>query len=482
MSIKLGPLVGSTTHNEVKIWVQTDKPAKLECRVYTHQEGSSQIPDSPFAFKTEAANGCTGVITVTLPQDDKKYYYNVVETGGVGSTPIPQIYSFRSFPALSKKIEGFSFGLISCNRPRDTKNGPELNLRNMWRYLYNEMSSQNTAFLLAVGDQVYADHNKYNAWQKSLDGDSNKSAIEHYRETYQRHWSFREMHSVLRNFPTFMIWDDHEITNGWGSGNKHAGEKEQEIFKVARKAYEEFQHSHNPPPLPHPQNHQLTQGHTPYYYAFRYGPAAFLVLDLRGNRKRWEKQLLGPDQKAALEHWFASKEAQDSKMLFVISSVPMIHVRRWVAKAISWIKTDIADQWSSPHNCQDRRYIVKMLFDKYVDHGKRKAVILGGDVHVGTVAKITDEHTKQSIYQFTSSPISNAAQPFFDRILTKLGNTFDFHLEKDGGRPVHVEICTGDKRFHERNFGIITVGFNPSLKVTARMHEEFKGESAEIQL
>ncbi|MGR3295948.1 MAG: alkaline phosphatase D family protein [Candidatus Bathyanammoxibius sp.] len=482
MSIKLGPLVGSTTHNEAKIWVQTDTPARLECRVYTDQEGSSQIPDSPFVFETKQVNGCTGLVTVALPQDYKKYYYSVIETGGTGTTPIPRIYSFRTFPARDKKIESFSFGLISCNRPRDVKNGQEPGLRDMWRHLYNEMSGQDAAFLLAVGDQVYADHNKDNAWQKSLKGDPGKTPLERYREIYKTHWSFREMHSVIRNFPTFMIWDDHEITNGWGSSNKHAGEKEQEIFRVAKKVYEEFQHSHNPPALSHPRGHTLTQGHTPYYYAFRYGPAAFLFLDLRGNRRCWEKQLLGPDQKAALEHWFESKEARDSKILFVISSVPMIHVRRWIARAISWIKTDIADQWSSKYYYKDRRFILKLLFDRYVEGGKRKAVVLGGDVHVGTVAKATDSLTGQSIYQFTSSPISNEAQPFFDRILTKFGNKFDFHLDEEDERTVHVEIEGKDKRFHERNFGIITVDFGSPLKATARMYEEFKGESEEIQV
>ncbi len=485
MPIKLGPLVGATTHDEAKIWVQTYKPATLECKIYTDQEASNQVPNSPFLFRTVEKDGCTGLVTVSLPQDNMKYYYSVAEHKVSGSVPIPRIHSFRSFPASNKEIESFSFGFVSCNKPEDLKMGKEPHLRNMWRCLFAEMSSHDAAFLLAAGDQVYADHEKSSAWQQSLDKTSGKSPLELYRDVYEKHWSFREMHSVLNNFPCFMIWDDHEITNGWGSNKSHTEKDAQDVFQVASKVYEEFQHSHNPPTLAHPPDHTLTPGHKPYYYAFRYGPAAFLVLDLRGNRRREQKssngtkegQLLGPDQWAALEHWFASKEAKDSKVLFLISSVPMLHLKWKLARLTSWIKTDIADQWSTPHNKDERRRLLTMLFDKYMEHGRRQVVILGGDVHVGTIAKIKDtKKTQQTIHQFTSSPISNRPAAGMDTILAKFGNAFKFHLDDKKERPVEGKIY---KRFHQRNFGIVTVKLGSPPRITIKMYEEYKGEFEE---
>jgi alkaline phosphatase D len=347
----------------------------------------------------------------------------------------------------------------------------------MWRYLFLEMSRQNATFLLAVGDQVYADHERSNAWLESLKWSSQKSPLELYRDVYQRHWSFPEIQMVLGNFPSFMIWDDHEITNGWGSSEKHASKGAQKIFQVARKAYEEFQHSHNPATLSYPQNYNPTPGHMPYYYAFRYGPVAFLVLDLRGNRRIWDGQLLGPDQWAALRHWFESKEAKDSKILFVISSVPMIHLRMLLAKYLWWLKTDIADQWSSPHNKEERRELIAMLFDKYIENGKRQVFIVGGDVHVGTVAKITDSKSNQSIYQFTSSPISNKPERYLDSFLKRCSSKFAFHLDKAGGRSVDVEIY---KRYRQRNFGIVTTTLDSSQRTTLRMYQEEEGTPDEI--
>jgi phosphodiesterase/alkaline phosphatase D-like protein len=190
MSIRLGPIVGSTTHNEARIWVQTHEPMALECRVYTDSEGNNQVPDSPFVFRTEAENGNTGVATLALPQDDKKYYYRIFEKKGDSSIQISQILCFRTFPAPDKKIESISFGLISCHKPKKFDYEKELNLRNMWRSLSLEMSRHDAGFLLMAGDQVYADHKKFNAWKKSLKGSSRESSLELYRDVYYKHWAF----------------------------------------------------------------------------------------------------------------------------------------------------------------------------------------------------------------------------------------------------------------------------------------------------
>lgn len=471
MPIKLGPIVGATTHNGAKIWVQTQEPQTLECRVYKNIEGTDLLPGSPFTFKTEEANSCTGVVSLTLPRGNTRYYYRIFERKRGRPAPLSQALSFQTFPSPDEKIESLSFGLISCNKPIAFNPEKEISLRNMWRHLFVEMSNHRAAFLLAVGDQVYADHEKSDAWQKSLDKSSTKSPLELYREVYQNHWAYPEIQTVFGSFPTFMTWDDHEITNGWGSSEKHREKEAQDLFLVARKVYEDFQHSHNPATLPFPKQYQPTSGHKPYYYAFRCGPAAFLVLDLRGNRKMWEGQLLGPDQWAAVRHWFDSEEAKDSQVLFVITSVPALHLSRALAKLFWRRSTDVADQWSAPHNKEERRELLKLLFDKYIENGRRKAFILGGDVHVGTIARVTED--KKNIYQFTSSPISNKPAKLWETFLKILSSKFEFHLEKDGSRPVQAEVL---RRYSQRNFGIITVTLDPSPSVTLKMYQENKGQ------
>ena len=38
-----------------------------------------------------------------------------------------------------------------------------------------------------------------------------------YRDIYRGYWGFESVQRVFESFPTYMIWDDHEIVNGWGS-------------------------------------------------------------------------------------------------------------------------------------------------------------------------------------------------------------------------------------------------------------------------
>ncbi len=93
---------------------------------------------------------------------------------------------------------------------------------------------------------------------------------------------------MFDSFPTYMIWDDHEIGDGWGShyfedGAARDGLRRmlpdleargldyedgmalvRRMFRAARHTYAEYQHSHNPPT----EEEQLD-------YAFRRGGCGF---------------------------------------------------------------------------------------------------------------------------------------------------------------------------------------------------------------
>jgi len=251
-----------------------------------------------------------------------------------------------------------------------------------------------------------------------------------------------------------MIWDDHEITNGWGSDERHSTDATcRKVFEVARQAYIEFQHSHNPDPL--------RQGNL--YFAFNYSPVAFLFMDLRGHRditlydpnapgKRYP--LAGEEQWEDIKAWFNSEIVQESKMLFVVTSVPVVHLsRRWID--FEFLKNDIRDQWSTERNKTERRMLLDLLY-KWSGERKKPVFILGGDVHVGTVAEITELETGNKIHQITSSPITNKPAYLLDLFLALFSNKFDFHLEENERRPVHGKIT---KRCRRRNFTIIKVKF-----------------------
>ena len=203
-----------------------------------------------------------------------------------------------------------AFAVASCHQPFKYKQ-PRGTV--MWRALRAELIREQARFLLLVGDQVYADE-AGQAWQQSLalsEDDPSRFAkrLRLYRSLYPQYLGLPDVREAMADIPQYMIWDDHEITNGWGSEPEHAYLAHQSIFQAARKAYVEFQHSHNP---------QNPSDPSALYYGFHVGKAAFLVLDLRGHRQSWNRQLLGDAQR----DWIVRFVGTNAAHLSFFSSSP----------------------------------------------------------------------------------------------------------------------------------------------------------------
>jgi alkaline phosphatase D len=245
-----------------------------------------------------------------------------------------------------------------------------------------------------------------------------------------------------------MIWDDHELANGWGSHKLDRGSKLRNAhFTAIREVYRDFQHAHNP----------STFGSGDLFYAFRYGNVGFLVLDLRGHRDIGRKRnpLMGAHQWKKIRTWLGH-QAPQLGALFVVSSVPPIHVAPALARVGGLFKSDLRDQWTHPSNQPELRRLVRLLFDIAAAQDI-PVIILGGDVHVGTVACVrsnrSEHQSRPLIYQFTSSPISNRP------VEGKFGKL----IEQIVAAPVEVEPGIGGRVLHffnERNFGVVDMNFN----------------------
>ena len=132
-------------------------------------------------------------------------------------------------------------------------------------------------------------------------------------EKYRLNWSRDPVRRVLANVPTYMMWDDHDIRDGWGSlasdsptlVAKHPRgaeifRKSTAYFEDARDVYWHFQGCRNPLPgdiatgrFPRsPTRRFLTTSDGPIPhgprrampFVFRCGRLMVLVLDSRGER------------------------------------------------------------------------------------------------------------------------------------------------------------------------------------------------------
>ncbi|UCH63561.1 MAG: alkaline phosphatase family protein [Fidelibacterota bacterium] len=466
MRLILGPIPGAVTNDSAKVWIfwsksQDDEPAP-KCHIYKNKECTEKISSSPFddvstsVHTSGAIHGLSGLAHISFPGEERKYYFKI-KSGLKNDPEDERIYAIRPFPKDASCIDSLSFALVSCHRPIFKPKVDEKRVSAMWKQLGDRMHEHGCRFLINAGDQVYSDYPALNAWEHSLKESSDEKKLWYYRQLYLKYWDFPEVQEVMRSFPQYMIWDDHEITNGWGSEHRHYGDNRyRRVFEIARQAYIEFQHCHNPNPL--------REGE--FYFAFNYGPVAFLFMDLRGHRNialydpkadNGSYPLAGKEQWDDIQKWLNSKVIKESKALFVITSVPVCHLSRkfW---SFGFIKNDIFDQWSTPHNKKERRILLGSLL-KWSGDKNKPVFLLSGDVHVGTVGKITEKTggDGNSIHQITSSPITNDPASLLDIFMKRFSGEFNFHLEKGKKRPMHGKIT---HRYRKRNFAIIKVQLN----------------------
>lgn len=152
--------------------------------------------------------------------------------------------------------------------------------------------------LLLGGDQVYSDalwqdptcpdivawsllsrdQRRKTAWTPALQ----TQVTGFFENLYTTRWAQPEVAAALASLPSVMMWDDHDIFDGWGSypAEDHDCPVYQGVFAIAHKYFALFQrHSlvGQPPPCTLP-------GQGAFSAAYRVGQVGVLALDMRSER------------------------------------------------------------------------------------------------------------------------------------------------------------------------------------------------------
>jgi phosphodiesterase/alkaline phosphatase D-like protein len=325
--------------------------------VRANQEVNYKVAYVPAAGGTEQevdygtlddADDYTGSVALTGLSPDTAYEYRVLLAGVEHHAG-----TFRTLPAAGEPGEiVFAYGadLSVAHRPFEAALAVE---------------NDQPHFLILGGDNMYAD--------SFLTVPDNKAAYEaRYRQTF----GDEHLQSCMSAVPTFMTWDDHEISNDWYPG-KNAR------YPNARAAFDEYQGSHNPDPL--------TPGEL--YYSFTAGEADFFVLDTRTHRSPNAaadgplKTMLGATQRDALLDFLDNSSA---KFKFIVSSVPF---NVWA--------TTSDDAWES--YLTERDAILSHVRDNAIPG----VVLLSGDQHWAGVFRLA-HLSPYPFYEFMPTPMGTS--------------------------------------------------------------------------
>ncbi len=483
--LKRAAIVGHTTANSSKIWIRTgglgeykfitcpntaqnaiDKIGEMVTVKNTHSSllrGISKTKTVDFSI-ADFDDDTTHVVRLDDLKPDTQYRYMVLqksqENGNgwraiIGADKIGVGAAQRrglTFRTLSDDpMQPFSFAFFSCHNPFVEKGffsfSRQITTQNMesWAALtqtlhrHSERNDKRLAFVVSGGDQVYTDgRSAISIWDflyKVMRKENDKLLPEEgtmltwFRDIFRGYWGFQDVREVFSNYPTYMIWDDHEIGDGWGSfdtpgsGRKnpchhpiYAKAKQtgltpedaekllHRMFNAAKEAYKEYAHSHNP---------DTKMGE--WHYHFNHGGCRFFVLDGRGHRNinRAKYRIHGEKQIKAFAEFVRGLNPKKDKFLFVVSAVPVLHTTNRIVgledkEAFNLTRggdrDDLRDGWEhSLHNAERKAF--KHILWQAANKGIRIA-ILSGDVHASAAFRLEKKGINFPIYQLTSSAIT----------------------------------------------------------------------------
>jgi len=324
----------------------------------------------------------TGVIEVAGLEPRTDYSLQVEFRPGQESPPLYMDHGrVRTAPPIDSSGEIlFLFG--SCNLH---STGFYMNPDKPFRRIGQLASEQNADFILYCGDQIYYDIP--NIWKHPR--------LEQYRAKYRDAWGdCKPAKKLLTRMPHYMILDDHEMVDNFHNDMdaRNNLSSPEEIRQHSLKAYEEYQHSHNP----------QSYGASRFYYSFSWGPCEFFVLDARTERvaNTGNPYLLGEEQ---LQHFLDWLTSHRESVKFVVCSVPFV--------------TEVTvsdDKWSGAPYRKQREHVMQFLLSNNIDN----VIFLTGDMHHSYRAslEITDreQNRKITVHELMSSPLNNRVRNDFD--------------------------------------------------------------------
>nr|MBA2660678.1 alkaline phosphatase family protein [Lujinxingiaceae bacterium] len=278
--------------------------------------------------------------------------------------------------------------LTSCNHITDKgAKGSQIEERlRMWTALGDEIEQEEIDLILHMGDQIYADeavgitkeHHPSTWPYASMDSPAAAQTRVGYYDMYVKGWRRPPVRRALQACQSVMMWDDHDIIDGWGSQSENFHDQHRMFFTIGRQCFEELQASTNP----------ASMNEASFGCGFVNNGVGFLVLDGRSNRNWHAKTVLGESQMQAIKQWLESSETTDVHSLIVVSGVPIAFpTSKFAEKFATGGQDDIRDSWFATNNRDQCQQLLDLLF-AFKAARNAQVVVVSGDSHVGSLGTI----------------------------------------------------------------------------------------------
>jgi hypothetical protein len=443
-------VAGHCAHNSAKLLAIFDPALPTDTLVHMHFDVAGQSDHSFVRSKAADPYSLALFELENLPSTPEGQLLRY----SVDTDPERRNHTFHRSIRLLPEGRPLRFAVVSCNGVYRIKDADRAYV--LWRELRNQIEGGKVDFIIHAGDQIYADSI---AMQQLADADKTPDfrmdeMISEYRKTYVNAWRAPDVADVLSGCPSLMMWDDHDIFDGYGSHSDDSSPLAQSIFAAAKHAFWEFQAWKNPSQF----------GDHSFGFGTQIGDAAILVLDGRHNRMWTAGRILGEQQMQDVEKWLAVVVDRKPKYLLVVTAVPFLHI-----PVMSYLKflemtgapgglvEDLRDSWTARNNLPEGTRVLSALFDFKNNSPGTRLMLLSGDVHVATLGSIRSVKTNQTIDQIVSSGIGSPPPYGIVRMLLRWASEEKVSLMDGAFQGELKRLRSPDEDFllAKRNFAIV---------------------------
>ncbi|MFJ2686531.1 alkaline phosphatase D family protein [Pseudomonas sp. NPDC087342] len=390
----VGPIIGHTTTNHVRIFLRGDiqADALVFAGIRYRRLGDKRWSKGVFT-KLSILRDMSDVIGLNQLYENTEYEYqagwfspmspvHTVET--VQELPLQwprEIYRFRT--RSSKAALPRSYIVGSCRYLRMTAgiaSAPHLGDRIFASITQlAEQAIPPISAMLMTGDQIYVDDLNRIAPDREY-----KEILSKYRVAFSQ----PNIRKFMSATPTYMILDDHEIEDNWPANRS---KDDDYLYKNAIAAYELYQASHSPAHelLPDGKISRLAEQ---YWYQFAEGDIEWFVTDSRTRRNLSadDRRILDDEQEQALLKWLIHSPA---RVKFVVTSVMFYPDRKKLGD----------DAWKAFP--EQRLRLLETIRTQRIHN----VIFVSGDVHGSLTSRLTHNEDRDfEVHTIVSSPLCNS--------------------------------------------------------------------------